>query len=227
MSTKKTSTKKAVAKKTVAKPATKKTAKKEVVATKEKEAPLPKFNPSFDKQDLLRGSEFIHLRKAGMNFHEVSEMYAEKGIEVSAQTLYQAERIAKAPKEVIAAVNFGKVKVTSVLSLFSKSATDESIKAGLEDLIAQRENRKALLASAGFEGSSLTKTRTISMIKDGLEKLQKSKTLSDARGKVVLAFMEQLNEVQSQEDIKALIEGMKSSGTAKKKASAKKALAKA
>lgn len=217
---KKTVTKKVAAKKTVAK---KKAPAKATKAKKEAVVKAVKFSPNPDLHVMERGQEFADLRAQGLKPADIISKYAEAGIKVNLQGYYGAIRLSKAPKAVHDALANNEVRVTEVMGILGKYATAEQIEADLKALIESRKSRVKFLKKGGFEGGkNITKARTVALVKEKLEKLKATKTLSEGRGKVVLAFIEELMAANNEDSIQKLLSSFEKTAAKKK---AKKATA--
>lgn len=169
---------------------------------------LIKITPAPNKTILERGSEFLALRAKGFSQSDVIAMFKNAGIEVSTPAYYNAIKVAKAPKEVQAAINSGKVAPTLVLPFLKKKLSDKQIVERLNQLVAQRERHVQFLKKSGFgdgKASKLTMGRVVAVIRQKLEKLKKTNALTSARGQAALALTMALDNVHDAEGIDALV----------------------
>ncbi len=171
---------------------------------------LRKISPDPDKDELERGGELLALRQEGFTQSQVLTMYSNAGINISGPSYYNAIKIAKAPAEVRKAIKAGKITATAVIPLLKLRFTDKQIVDKLNDLIAQREQKAEFMAKSGFgEGNSkLTTNRVVKLVRAKLEKIQKSKALTDARGKAVLAFLNEVENVNDAASLEQLVGGL-------------------
>lgn len=185
--------------------------------TKKAALKLIKITPVPNRTILERGNEFLKLRKQGFSQSQVITMFANEGIAVSTPAYYNAIKIATAPKDVRDAISEGKVAPTLVLPFLKKKLSPKQISERLAELVAAREQHATFLKKSGFgdgNASKLTMGRIVSVVRQRLEKLKKSKALSDARGQAVLSVMQALENVHDAQGIEALVATF--SGKAKK-----------
>lgn len=189
---------------------------------KAKTAKKAAFSPNPDLNKLERGAEFAYLQNQGKTIDEIIAIYRKNGISIAVPTVYNALRISSAPDFVRKAIDQGAVKASEVLDLlkplrdrYNKKVSETTkefetrVKDALDALIAERQERRAMLEKAGFsndEGSlKLTKIRTVKMVGKSLSKIRKSDVLKNPRAAVILEFIKALEDGQSHEDILKLI----------------------
>lgn len=185
--------------------------------TKKVALKLIKITPVPNRTILERGSEFIALRNKGFSQSDVITMFKNAGIDVSTPAYYNAIKIASAPKDVRDAIREGKVAPTLVLPFLKKKLSTKQISERLAEVVTAREQHATFLKKSGFgdgKASKLTMGRIVAVVRQRLEKLKKSKSLSDARGQAVLAVMQALEKVHDAKGIEALVAEF--SGKAKK-----------
>lgn len=169
---------------------------------------LIKITPAPNKTILERGGEFLTLRAKGFKQSQIIAMFEAAGVEVSTPAYYNAVKIAKAPKEVQAAISSGKVAPTLVLPFLKKKLNDKQVVERLNQLVAQRERHAQFLKKSGFgdgKASKLTMGRVVAVIRQKLEKLKKTNALTSARGQAALALTMALDNVRDAESIDALV----------------------
>lgn len=175
-------------------------------APKAKKMKLIKITPAPNRQILERGDEFQKLRDMGFSQGQVITMFRNAGVEVSNPAYYHALKIHNAPAEVRQAIADGKVVPTLVLPLLKKRFSEKQIVKALNELVAKREQHTKFLQKSGFaDGSKLTLKRTVSLIAQKLEKLQKSKSLDAVRGQAALSLTRALKSIHSAEDIETVV----------------------
>lgn len=206
MKTKNTKKSKATTKKTAKVKAVKTTTKTTAKTALTKKERAAKYDPSTFKPKanlkvVQRGKEFLALRKKGLSYNQIIALYADKGIPVSVPALSGAMRLAEAPDFAHEAIASGELTSSDVGSMLRASKTDEQIVKELKVLIAQRKNRKSFLKKNGFDGSKITKGRTVSIVADSLRQIRESGALKSAAQKAVLEFVEGLQEKKSVEEL--------------------------
>lgn len=177
---------------------------------------LKKFVPKQEADHLSRGKEFAYLQSIGQNVEQILSLYERFGIKhLASPTIYNAIKIYKAPSFVRKAISNGSIPASAALEILkplrkngrmveeTAKAYEARLREDLDEIIADREKRRATLEKAGFtsdEGQvKLTKMRTMTMVEQNLRAIKGS--LKNPRAAAIMEFTKALNNGATVEEL--------------------------
>lgn len=151
---------------------------------------------------LVRALHYTQLHERTRNPLSVAQI-AER-FDESPMTTYKLIRLGRAPKEVHRMIYDGEVTATEVVNEIRKDMTDKQIITITSRLAQKRAQKERKLEAAGFQGSSMTLRRKISI---ALEGFSKKRVIGGPEQERVVNMLKQLLENPSVENIERSIIG--------------------
>ena len=135
---------------------------------------------------LERALKYAKLHKeSDMNVADIASKHQENPV-----TVYKLIRLGSAPKRVISKVKSGKLPATDAANALKSGMTKMEQLAAINELVAERAEKVEKIHGAGFDGSSMTVRRSVSIALENLKKtkLVKSDTQKAAEHALSLLF---------------------------------------